>query len=276
MTKRATCRTGQGFCLALANELTGERPWLGELHRVALYARVLDAAEVGRSVQTGRDRTAANPIVLYEFREGTGDVVKDTSGTGTPLELKVKDPSAVQWLADGGLRITTPTTISSAEPAGKLIQAVRRSQAITIEAWIKPANATQAGPARIVTLSKDTSGRNFTLGQKAGAYEVRFRTTTTSANGEPALSSPGGDEAAPAAVGLRTPKGDLAVLYFSAGGSAGIRSGLIETGTSGEEVQSTHRAVRRRKAQPAGRLRHARWTGLDAAARSWRPVSTIR
>jgi hypothetical protein len=35
--------------------------------------------------------------------------------------------------------------------------------------------------------------RNLTLGQKADAYEVRLRTTATSPNGEPALSSPGGD-----------------------------------------------------------------------------------
>jgi len=101
---------------------------------------------------------------------------------------------------------------------------VNRAQALTIEAWIKPANSTQAGPARIVTLSKDTGGRNFTLGQKAGVYEVRFRTTTTSANGEPALSSPGGDESAPAVVGLRSRRGDLAVLYFSAGGVAKVKS----------------------------------------------------
>ena len=98
---------------------------------------------------------------------------------------------------------------------------------MTIEAWIKPANTTQAGPARIVTLSKDPSSRNFTLGQKAGVYEVRFRTTTTSPNGEPSLSSPGGEEANPSVVGLRSPKSDLAVLYFSAGGAAKIKPGSL-------------------------------------------------
>jgi hypothetical protein len=244
----------EGFRLALGNELTGERPWLGELHRVALYARVLDAAEVRRSAHAGRDATPANPIALCEFREGTGDVVRDASGTGTPLDLRVRDVSAVTWLPNGGLRIAAPTMISSAEPAGKLIQAVRQSRAMTIEAWIKPANATQAGPARIVTLSKDTSGRNFTLGQKAGAYEVRFRTTTTSANGEPALSSPGGDEAAPAVVGLRSPRGDLAVLYFSAGRVAGIRSGSLSPGLPARWFNPRTGQYAAAKADPQGRF----------------------
>jgi len=218
-----------GFRVALGNELTGDRPWRGELHRVALYARALDPDEVARFAEVGRDKAPAGPVALYEFREGDGQVVRDTSRSGAPLNLHVKDASTAQWLDGGGLRISGLALIASAEPATKLIEAVKRSRAMTIEAWIKPANITQAGPARIVTLSKDVSGRNFTLGQKADAYEVRFRTTTTSPNGEPALSSPGGDEAIPAVAGLRSPPGDLAVLYFSVGGAAKIKlNGLVD------------------------------------------------
>jgi hypothetical protein len=105
-----------GFRLALGNELTGDRPWRGELHRVALYARALDAAEVARFAKAGRDKAPAEPVVLYEFREGAGQIVRDTSGTGTPLNLQVKDASTVQWLDGGGLRITGSALIASANP----------------------------------------------------------------------------------------------------------------------------------------------------------------
>ncbi len=179
----------QGFRLALGNELTEDRPWLGELYRVALYARALTSGEIAHSAEA-----PADPIVLYEFREGTGRSVKDTSGAGTPLDLQIKDASTVQWLNGGGVRITKPALIASSGAATKLIEAAKRSKACTIEAWIKPENTTQAGPARIVTLSKDTGVRNVTLGQKGGAYEVRFRTSTTSANGEPALATSGADD----------------------------------------------------------------------------------
>ncbi len=216
-----------GLRLALANELTEDRPWLGELHRVAVYARALDAGEISRYAKAGREEAPAGPVVLYDFAGSQGGIIQDVSKAGEPLHLEVKDPSAVQWLDGGGLRITKPTLIASTEPAAKLGEAAKRSRAVTIEAWIKPANITQAGPARIVTVSKDPSNRNFTLGQKAGAYEVRFRTTRTSPNGEPSLSTPGGDDAVPAVVGLRSEKGDLAVLYFVAGGRARVKSGAL-------------------------------------------------
>jgi len=213
----------QTFRLALCNELTEDRPWLGELHRVAIYARALDGAEVSRSFKAGRGAMPADPAVLYDFREGAGDTIKDASRAAESPALKIKDASAVKWLDGGGLQVAKATLIASAEPPTKLINAVRQSNAITVEAWIKCANVTQAGPARIATISKDPSGRNVTLGQKAGAYEVRLRTTTTSPNGESSLSSPGGDETIPSVVGLWSQKNGLAVLYFAAGGRATIK-----------------------------------------------------
>lgn len=184
-----------GFRLALGNELTEDRPWLGELHRVALYPRALDAAEITRAFEAGRGENPADPLVLYEFREGTGRTVRDTSGNEAALDLQVQEGSAVQWLDGGGLRIGGRALIASPGPATKLTDAVKQSQAITLVAWIRPENTVQAGPARIVTVSRDMSVRNFTLGQNAGAYEMRLRTTATSPNGEPALASPGGGQA---------------------------------------------------------------------------------
>jgi hypothetical protein len=190
------------FRLALGNELTEDRSWLGELHRVALYARALNSGEISRSAKARHEKAPEGAVVLYEFQDGTGRLVRDTSGSGSPLNLEVKDPSNVQWLSGGGLRITGSALIASSGPARKLIDAVKRSRAMSIEAWIKPENTVQAGPARIVTVSKDMGGRNFTLGQKGGAYEARFRTTSTSPNGEPAVATP--DGGAPAGLVVPT------------------------------------------------------------------------
>lgn len=41
------------YRLALANELTGDRTWLGDLHLVAVYCRALAAAEVRRNLEAG-------------------------------------------------------------------------------------------------------------------------------------------------------------------------------------------------------------------------------
>jgi hypothetical protein len=43
----------ESFRLALGNELTGDRPWLGELHLVAIYDRALSQAEVSQNFEAG-------------------------------------------------------------------------------------------------------------------------------------------------------------------------------------------------------------------------------
>jgi hypothetical protein len=214
----------------MANELTRNRPWLGELHRVAIYDRVLDDRQIERSFKADHNKISNSPVVLYNFQEGRGDTIKDISNEGKPLNLNISDTSAIKWLPSGGLRVNAETLISSSGPASKVIDAVRKSHEMTIEAWIKPSNIAQAGPARIVTISRDTGQRNFTLGQKGRAYEMRFRTTSTSRNGEPALSTPGGEDDPKQICGLRNDDGDLAIIYFPAGGSVTVENESLVPG----------------------------------------------
>ncbi len=219
-----------GFRLALGNELTGDRPWLGAYRRVALYASALGEEDVRRAYEAGPGgEAAAGAIALYTFAD-RGPLVRDTSGVGEPLDLPIADPASVTWLPDGGLELRHATRIASEAPATKIIEAVGASGALTIEAWVTPANATQAGPARIVTLSRDPGERNVTLGQDGAGYLVRLRTTATSANGEPPIATPGGAGALPTAMGLRAPDGSRAVAYLPAGGSVAVRSGTLAAG----------------------------------------------
>ncbi len=134
------------------------------------------------------DRTSNGLIVLYEFDEAAGATVTDTSGFRTPLNLAVQDSSRVSWLP-GALSIDSGTLISSASSAGKIADAVGASGEITVEAWIRPENLTQSGPARIVSISADPWNRNLTFGQLKQAFDVRLRTTGTSLNGTPSTAT---------------------------------------------------------------------------------------
>jgi hypothetical protein len=135
--------------------------------------------------------------VLYTFEEGGGTMVNDVSGVGSPLDLSVGNEAAVSWVP-GGLVVNASTVIASAGAATKVIDTCRATDELTIEAWIKPANATQDGPARIVTLSAGLYERNFTLGQglwgsqPSDLYDVRLRTTETDNSGMPSLTTPAG------------------------------------------------------------------------------------
>lgn len=125
---------------------------------------------------------------LYTFDDSSGEVIKDRSGAAPPIDLRISDPESVRR-SKGTLEIRDKTLVRSEEPARRLAEAVKRSGAITIEAWIKPANTSQGGPARIVSLSRDSQNRNFTLGQEGDKFDLRFRSTGTSTNGVPSLAS---------------------------------------------------------------------------------------
>ncbi len=135
------------------------------------------------------EAAASTPLVLYNFNEGNGSEIYDVSGNGTPLNLKISDSGSTRWLEGGGLAVDRPTLIKTTGPARKITDAIKASNALTIEAWIQPASKTQTGPARIVSISTDTHNRNLTLGQDKTAYDVRLRTTKTKDNGTPSLRS---------------------------------------------------------------------------------------
>ena len=139
-------------------------------------------------VKGGEGRTRQGLQALYDFSSGGGDVVRDRSGAESPLDLRIADPGAVEW-REGALEVVRPTRIRSEAPALRLNESGRRSSGLTVEAWIAPASLEQEGPARIVTLSRGSSERNFTLGQEAGRYDFRLRTLGTSNNGIPSLAS---------------------------------------------------------------------------------------
>ena len=133
-------------------------------------------------------RAESGLLALYRFDSGKGNTIKDRSAVSPPLDLTIENTSAVTW-NHGGLVVRSATKISSTKPAKKITDAVKRTGGLTIEAWIKPANDRQNGPARIVSISADSGQRNLTLGQDGKRYDVRLRTTATSTNGIPSTTS---------------------------------------------------------------------------------------
>jgi hypothetical protein len=130
-------------------------------------------------------------LALYNFCEPGGPVIRDRSANASPVHLRVEGLGGVQRI-EGGLRIVRDTRIVSMAPPKAMVQAVRSSGAFSVEAWVVPANDQQKGPARIVTLSRNGSERNFTLGQVGNRFDVRCRTNKSDRNGNPSLASQAG------------------------------------------------------------------------------------
>ena len=132
------------------------------------------------------DRVNDSLLAFYDFSMPNGSLVKNHSSLGPSLDLKIENLQNVQRSA-GELKVIGNTLISSVSPFSGITRSVRKSGEITLEAWIQPGKMNQNGPARILTISGNSTNRNITLGQEDDKIDVRFRTTDTNNNGLPSL-----------------------------------------------------------------------------------------
>ncbi|MEO0447855.1 MAG: LamG-like jellyroll fold domain-containing protein [Verrucomicrobiota bacterium] len=98
-------------------------------------------------------------------------------------------PQGVAEATSEGLVVRKGLSLRSRGDVSMLNRAIRESGKFSVEVWVRPSNLRQDGPARVVSLSKNTSLRNFTLGQEGNEWVVRVRTTESSKNGIPEMTS---------------------------------------------------------------------------------------
>jgi hypothetical protein len=138
----------------------------------------------------GSDRDAApmavQAVALYELDEGAGSNVRDSSGIEPVVDLFIADESTVVWV-DGALEVTARAIIKSTDPATKIANASVASGESSVEVWATPANTSQVGPARVISLGLDETAHNFMIGAQGAEYRARFHTTETDGDGSPEL-----------------------------------------------------------------------------------------
>ncbi len=133
-------------------------------------------------------RVTTNLVAEYNFEEGEGTTINNINDKFPDLNLKIKNQQAIEWIPYG-LKINSSPEILTVKPAKDILEEIIKTNEITLEAWIQPSNNIQVGPASIVTISKNTSERNITLGQDADKFEISLRTSLTDNNGKPSLYS---------------------------------------------------------------------------------------
>ena len=161
---------------------------LGLLAVVLQQPRAAQPDPDNKAAAAENTRTGRGLVALYDFRLESGPLVKDRSGLVPPLDLEIANPGVVRRRS-GALEVRGSTTIRTEKPPVRLLNTLRQSGAITVEAWIRSARTDQEGPARIVSFSKSPNQRNFTLGQEFASFDFRLRTGSTSTNGLPSTST---------------------------------------------------------------------------------------
>jgi hypothetical protein len=143
------------------------------------------------TVASGGNRYESAQIALYEFKTGTGQIAYDTSGVEPALDLNFSGD--VTWFGGWGITVNDGKAQGSTTASKKLHDMIRASGAYSIEAWVVPNNVTQE-MARIVSYSAGENSRNFTLQQTLYDYNYLNRSTSTSLNGDPSVSTPSANE----------------------------------------------------------------------------------
>jgi len=165
-------------------------------------------------------------IALYEFKEGVGNVAKDTSGVSPPIDLTLEGTA---WTAGQGIDIQSGIALGTAQASKKLYDniagGVNPTNEYSIEIWVIPANVTQEGPARLVTYSDGTQVRNFTMGQQNYNYVFRNRNSSPdiSPNGTPALQTDNAEQV------LQTNQQHVVMTYDSIAGRSIYVNGVLKS-----------------------------------------------
>ncbi len=174
-----------GFHFLIGNEATLDRPWSGVIYKLSIFNRTIRKQEVEKfqaiNLQQETPAELSNGLLVeYIFTEPE---IKRFGTLKNNLELSSLQNSSLEFKPNGGILLTKNLLLGTQMPARDLVQALKRTNQLSIAIWFEPENLMQRGPARIVTLSKDTDHRNFTLGQSGSNLNFRVRTPITGFNG---------------------------------------------------------------------------------------------
>src|SRR5690606_12106136 len=168
--------------------------------KVSRAVRILNAdGSPAATVAAGGSRVEDFTIAKYQFKDLIDGEIIDTSGVEPALNLTATgDVTYVGgWginIGAGGGKAQATTTASS-----KLANRIKQTGEYTIEVWAAPADVSQED-AFIVSYSGGVMSRNATLAQRAFQYEALNRSSTTGANGAPALLTNDDDQDAQASL----------------------------------------------------------------------------
>jgi len=141
-------------------------------------------------------RVKENLIAYYNFSYNSDYIVYDFSGYGDPLNLRVIQRSAVNWNDNNKLELLSNTGLISTTSARKLVNAIKQTNELTFECWVKPTEPVFSGKARIASLGSNDGEVAFIIDQdlafkdekKALDFNVRLQTASTSPNGYPFIT----------------------------------------------------------------------------------------
>ena len=146
-------------------------------------------------IASGGGRYENDVIAKWEFREGEGNQVADTSGVQPEMPLTIL--GEFEWFGGWGVRLQEGRIQAAVSGSTKLHERIATAGEFTIEAWVAPNNVTQED-AWIVGYAGGPESRNVLLTQTLYNYDFYNRSSSNAeSSGGPATST---DDAAQASL----------------------------------------------------------------------------
>ncbi|MEJ2746561.1 MAG: hypothetical protein P8183_01380, partial [Anaerolineae bacterium] len=169
------------YPLILGNERTQDRPWQGIVQQLYISNRALSDKEVAHLFMGDSAINSGHVVASYDFTGDSADNFPVLDGMG---------PGPIQTTSDGVI-LSQTQWLQSDQPAAAISQALASSSQFTLELTAAANDLTQAGPARLISISEDPYRRNLTVGQEETGLVFRLRTPLTGLNGrQPELVIP--------------------------------------------------------------------------------------
>jgi VanZ family protein len=168
------------FPLLIGNELTEDRPWNGYISDIFIADKALLKDGVSQTFSEGKlyDLFSDSLVALYHM-DSSGNFHDETGHL--PDIVGRRESWDIQQLKGGF--VNHNNWLHTAMPVEYLTQRVKHTSQFTLGITVASDDVKQSGPARIISVSKDTVQRNFTLGQQETDLVVRVRTPLTGDNG---------------------------------------------------------------------------------------------
>jgi Concanavalin A-like lectin/glucanases superfamily len=129
-----------------------------------------------------KDWPGSRSGLLFQWRDNK-DNGQFVDGLGNPRNVRLKTEGGARYGPNGEMHVLGGAFVPDGTFNKEIRDACKKSDQIAIEAIVRTSRTPQFGPARIISLSRSPSKRNFTLGQEGDRLVLRLQTSSTSRNG---------------------------------------------------------------------------------------------
>jgi glycopeptide antibiotics resistance protein len=176
------------FHLTIGNEVTGDRPWNGQISDLYISDRGLNPSEVQQIFKAADVFLAQSSDLVTSIKFANGkNYYQDRShhlahlvwqGLSASSQIEPINQSA----ENTGILVNSKQWLQTTKPAVALHQKLKNTGEFSLYLAVSSNDPQQFGPARIVTLSEGVNSQNLVIGQKGKDLKFRLRSPITGRN----------------------------------------------------------------------------------------------